>query len=364
MTETPTPPAAERTTVIVSQRERFGMTRESLESLYEHTPGLRLIYVDGNSPARWRDYLKSEADRLGFTLIRREHFLTPNEARNIGVAAAETEYVAFCDNDVLFTPGWLDRLVACADETGGDVVAPLTCQGLPAHTEIHHAGGDYAPGGDMEGFFANDPELGRAFDEKMIGHGEKVADWQGRLTRQQTGMCEFHCALARRSVFDRIGPLDEKMLSTKEHIDFCMTVRQSGGTVWFEPTSVITYVFPCRARPMAPEDWPFFALRWSNSYGRRSLEHFIAKWRLKTDPDYVARKRQIYIMRRWQGMLVPLMRKLPLIGRHDPLAKKLARAVMFPERLVNEAMVARHDRRMARQACRAPEDTRLAREPG
>ena len=57
---------------------------------------------------------------------------------------AETEYVVFVDNDVLYTEGWLDRLVACADETGAEVVAPLTCQGLPAHTEIHHAGGDYA----------------------------------------------------------------------------------------------------------------------------------------------------------------------------------------------------------------------------
>ena len=91
-------------------------------------------------------------------------------------------------------------------------MAPLTCQGLPAHTEIHHAGGDYAPGGDMAGFFAGNPELGRAFDEVMHGHAEKVADWQGRLARQETGMCEFHCALARRDVFDRIGPLDEKLL--------------------------------------------------------------------------------------------------------------------------------------------------------
>ena len=66
-----------------------------------------------------------------------------------------------------------------------------------------------------------------------------------------------------------------------------MSVRQAGGTVWFEPSSVVTYVFPCRARPMTPEDWPFFALRWSDAYGRRSLEHFIAKWNLKTKADYV-----------------------------------------------------------------------------
>jgi GT2 family glycosyltransferase len=340
----------ERTTVIVTQRERFGMTEESLDSLYAHTPGVRLIYVDGNSPDRWRDYLAGQAERRGFTLIRKEHFLTPNQARNIGIAAAETEFVVFSDNDVLFTDGWIDRMVECADETGADVVAPLTCQGLPAHTEIHHAGGDYAPGGDMAGFFANDPEMGRAFDEVMHGHTEKVSDWEGKLERKETGMSEFHVAMARRSVFDRIGPLDEAMLSTKEHIDFCMMVKQSGGTVWFEPKSVITYVFPCRARPLNREDWPFFSLRWSNAYGARSLDHFIAKWNLQTPSDYVARKKRNYYTRRWQGILIPMMRKVPVVNRNDTWTKKAARAVMFPERLVNDYLVARQDRRMARMA--------------
>ncbi len=336
-----------RVTIIITQRERFGMTEESLESLYAHTTGMDVIYVDGNSPPRVAEVLRREADTRGFRLIRKERFLTPNQARNIGVAEAKTDYVVFIDNDVLFTDNWLEPLVACADETGADIVAPLTCQGMPAHTEIHHAGGDYAEGGDMAGFFEGNPELGRAFDEVMHGHAEKVSDWQDRLERKETGMCEFHCALARRSVFDKVGPLDEKLMSTKEHIDFSMSVRQAGGTVWFEPASVVTYVFPCRARPMNREDWPFFALRWSDAYGTRSLEHFIAKWGLRTKPDYVQSKKGIYAMRRMQGMLVPLMRGVPVIGKNDKLARKLARASMFPERLVNAAMVRRQDRHMS-----------------
>lgn len=336
-----------RTTIIVTQRERFGMTKESLESLYENTPGTRVIYVDGNSPRRTAEYLRLESEARGFTLIRRERYLTPNQARNIGAAAATTELVAFMDNDVLFTPGWLDRLVACAVDTGADVVAPLTCQGLPAHTQIHHAGGDYAPGGDMAGFFARNPDLGRTFEEVMHGHREPMADWQGKLRRQETGMCEFHCALARRDVFDRLGPLDEELLSTKEHIDFSMTVKGAGGSVWFEPSSVVTYVFPCRARPLLPADWPFFSLRWSDAYGKRSLEHFIRKWGLRPDPDYVASKRKIYTIRRMQGILIPLMCKVPLLGRHEGLARKAARASLFPERLVNASWVALQDRRMS-----------------
>lgn len=169
-----------RATIIVTQRERFGMTGESLESLYANTKGVDVIYVDGKSPARVRDLLKREAMERGFRLIRSETYLTPNQARNMGVAAATTEYVVFADNDVLFSENWLPPLIACADEERAEVVAPLTCQGLPAHTEIHHAGGDYAPGGDMAGFFKATP------------------NWAAPSTRSCTGM-------RRRSQPGRVG---------------------------------------------------------------------------------------------------------------------------------------------------------------
>lgn len=349
-----------RATIVVTQRERFGMTRESLENLIEHTPDTPIVYVDGKSPSHTAAYLRERAAEGQITLLREERFLTPNQARNIGASVVDTDYIVFVDNDVLFTPGWLDRLIDCADETGADVVAPLTCQGLPAHTEIHHAGGDYAEGGDMEGFFEGDPEKARQFNEVMHGHGQKVEDWKDHLQRQETGMSEFHCALARRATFEKIGGLDEKMLSTKEHIDFCMTVKANGGTVWFEPASVVTYVFPCRARPMTTADWPFFSLRWSNAHGARSLDHFISKWQLSPDPDYVERKKSVYRLRRLQGILVPLYRKVPLVNRSDWLTRKAARFSMFPERLVNNAIVSAHDRQTRRTVSAHDRESRRA----
>lgn len=39
-------------TIVVSPRERFSYTRESLESIYEHTKApFKLVYVDGGSPS-------------------------------------------------------------------------------------------------------------------------------------------------------------------------------------------------------------------------------------------------------------------------------------------------------------------------
>jgi hypothetical protein len=135
------------------------------------------------------------------------------------------------------------------------------------------------------------------------------------------------------------------MLSTKEHIDFCMSVRAAGETVWFEPASVVTYVFPCRARPIETADWPFFSLRWSDAYGRRSLEHFIAKWNLDTGPNYVAGKQRIYPTRRIQGILVPLARRLPFVNRDRTRTMRAAQLLGYLERRINPIWVAINDRR-------------------
>ena len=71
--------------IIVSPRERFSYAQKSLESIYAHTTvPFHLVYVDGGSPPRLRDYLKQQSQTLGFDLIRSEHFLAPNQARNLG----------------------------------------------------------------------------------------------------------------------------------------------------------------------------------------------------------------------------------------------------------------------------------------
>ncbi|MGB3754791.1 MAG: glycosyltransferase, partial [Rivularia sp. (in: cyanobacteria)] len=113
-------------TIIVAPRERFSYTRESLESIYEHTQlPFKLIYVDGGSPSHIQNYLETQAAEKQFEVIRTEHYLSPNHARNLGLRKVDTKYVVFIDNDVVVTPGWLKTAVDCAEETNATVVSPL-----------------------------------------------------------------------------------------------------------------------------------------------------------------------------------------------------------------------------------------------
>ena len=129
-------------TIIVVPREGFRVTGRALEALYERTQyPFSLVYVDTGSPRATRRRLESEARERGFTLIRTERYLTPNQARNLAFAHAKSQYVVSLDNDVLVTPGWLDALVRCAEDTGAAVVGPVTCIGEPEGEIVHSAGG-------------------------------------------------------------------------------------------------------------------------------------------------------------------------------------------------------------------------------
>ncbi|MDB5971337.1 MAG: glycosyl transferase family 2 [Hydrocarboniphaga sp.] len=320
--------------LIVIPRERFSMARESLESLYANSPpGFRLIYVDGNAPREVRDYLRGAQIARGFELIRSEHYLSNNRARNLGLARVQTSFVVLVDNDLIFAPGWLQALMRCADETAADVVAPLICEGYPAHTTMHYAGGEYVPADELEAFHG-DQSGQRELREKQFGLKQPLAQWRERLQRGATGFCEPHCMLARMSLLRRLGPppFDEAMLATKEHLDFCMSVRALGGSIVFEPASMVTFMLPCPARPLRPTDLPFYFLRWSDDWQHRSLDHFRRKWRLgKTD----FRTRYLGSGYRRDDLVRVYLRKLPLIGRYRGAVELCVRALRKLEKFLN-----------------------------
>lgn len=303
-----------RVTIIVSPRERFGVAQKSLDSIYAASDvPFDLVYVDARSPARLTKWLKAQAPIKGFKHIHLDRFVTPTEARNIGLAESTTDYVVFIDNDVFCADGWLSVLVKCADETGADVIAPLVCDGLPLHSRVHQASGAFAE--DKDAFFSL-PEGQREIIDLMVHHGVPLERVRDQLHRGETDVTEFHCVMVRRSIFDRIGPLDEAMYATKEHFDFCMSVLQAGGKIVFEPESVVTYVFPTSANPITREDLPYFLLRWSPEWQIRSLEHLKEKWGLKDVGEFnEVRQSEHLRVRHYEGFVRPVIRKLPVISR-------------------------------------------------
>ncbi|WP_150107149.1 glycosyltransferase family 2 protein [Halothece sp. PCC 7418] len=302
-------------TIIVSPRERFSYAQKSLESIYAHTTvPFHLVYVDGGSPPWLRDDLKQKSQALGFDLIRTEHFLAPNQARNLGLAyAPPTEYILFIDNDVEVSPNWLKEMVACAEETTATVVCPLTCIGRPLGETIHLAGGEARIVLQVKG-----EKVQQRVHEKHYFVNRSVKDVKDQLKRQKCEFAEFHCMLVRRSIFETLGCLDEKLLSTREHIDFCLRVAQAKGTIYCEPSAVVTYVPEVLYRL---DDLAYFMLRWSDDWELRSLKHFRKKWDLPKKDKYFQKRFRRLGYRRHNAFLKPWVKRL-LFGHAPPMMMK------------------------------------------
>jgi GT2 family glycosyltransferase len=319
-------------TIVVTQRERFSFSRESLESIYEHTTvDFQLIYVDANSPQKIQSYLQRKSQEKGFKLIRTEYYLSPNQARNLAIPHVDTEYLLFIDNDVLVSPNWLEKLLQCSEEERATVVCPLTCIGKNFGEIIHLAGGE----AHIVEKPKEDGTIKRKVNEKHYFVNRPVADVKEQLVRQKCEFAEFHCMLVRTQIFQQIGLLDEGFLSTREHIDFCMTVNNAGGTFYCEPASVVTYV------PGLKWELPelsFFMVRWSNAWEVASLEHFAEKWNLTTRDKYFEKRYNRMGHRRHKGFLIPFLKRVTF-GLNPLWLEKWAISV---ERKVNKIITDRY----------------------
>ena len=239
------PQQAPRATVAFVPREQFSTTERCLETLIKRTAEpFELVVVDGGSPPNVRQYLQAAASKHGFTLVRSEEFLTPNQARNLALPHVQTKHVVFVDNDVLVSPGWLTALVDCAERTGAWVVGPLYFEFEPEGKRIHMFGGEV----DIK-----EDRGEKTYVETHFHAHELISDVDVELRSEPTELVEFHTVLIQMSVFERLGPLDEGLLSNSEHGDLCLSVREAGGEIWLEPASQITYALAkessgCRPR--------------------------------------------------------------------------------------------------------------------
>lgn len=291
-----------RVTVVVVPRERFSLTERSLESVIANTPAdVPMVYVDGGSPPPVRRYLRRAAAGRGIRLLRYGCYLSPNEARNIGFAEVTTPYVVFLDNDVIVRPGWIDHLVACAEETGAWLVGPLYCQGEPVHEVVHMAGG--------EAFLETNDE-GRWLYEVHRYVGEPLAHIRHRLARMPTEVVEFHTMLLRSEALRRLGPLDEGLMCTREHLDLCLRTLRAGGGIFLEPRAVVTYLVP---PPVTWSDAPFYALRWSDEWVRATYRRLAETWGSDDGRDVDLRRR----IQGYRRQSLPLLRDVAalLLGR-------------------------------------------------
>ncbi|MEM8745928.1 MAG: glycosyltransferase [Actinomycetota bacterium] len=263
----------ERTSVIVVPRQRWSLAVRSLEAVLAELPeGAQLVYVDGGSPDEIRRQLQTMVEAAGGVWIHRDCILTGNEGRNMAMEFVDREFVVSVDNDVIPHPGWIDRMVECADETGAGVVGPLIFHGpKPESANIHIAGGAIE---------IHDGVMTTNDRHHSYLNVDQVED---QLERRETTQLEFHTIMIRADLIREIGGFDENLITFGDHEDLTLAAIERGVGVWFEPAARITYLTMIA---LDENEIGYWQLRWCEEWNRTSLEHFGRKWKIETSSGW------------------------------------------------------------------------------
>jgi glycosyltransferase involved in cell wall biosynthesis len=262
-----------RVTIVMTARERYGLTVDAIDGILRHTPGpYRLIYVDAQAPEWLREALAPYQARGDLEVLRSDDGLWPHVARRNVLPGVASEYVVFIDNDVLVAPGWLEAMVRCADETGAGIVGPLYLWGGgAAPVRVHMAGGQLT---------RHEAEGGRVLGEAHLLVNADPAEVAPDLKRQPCDFVEFHCMLVRTALLDGGALLDPDIHCVHEHIDLSLALEARGARTWFEPAAVVNYQ---AFAPFALSDLPLYRVRWSVAAAEHSIAAFSAKWGVLDD---------------------------------------------------------------------------------
>ncbi len=267
--------------IVILVYNQFAYTRECIKSIRRNTGDSLLkeiIVIDNGSSDGSYDWLVQQPDVL---LIRNKENLGFAAGCNLGMDAAHGDFVCLLNNDVIVTPGWLERLLHQLDPKAEnfspagtvDVVGPVTnfVSGMQRVITRIYDGTDELDVVAADVYVKNEFKL-------------EVVEW----------IIGF-CMVFRKELIDEVGPLDEVFgLGGWEDVDFCMRVRKAGRSIGVARDVYVHHFGSITSREMGKE------VRSQKSEGRSQK----AEVRMKRGEEgggypELLRRNKVIFMERW-----------------------------------------------------------------
>ena len=208
--------------IIIPNKDQSEALKKCLDSIREKTSyrNYEIIIVENNSeePDTFAFYKKIAGEKI--KIVTWEGEFNYSAINNFGVRHARGDYLLLLNNDVEIINGdWLTEMLShCQRKEVGIVGAKLY---YPDNT-IQHAGIIIGIGGVAGSVFVGLP---RAFS----GYLHKAS------IQLDLSAVTAACMLVKRSVFEQVGGLEEKLKVAFNDVDFCLRVREKGYLVVYDP---------------------------------------------------------------------------------------------------------------------------------
>lgn len=202
-------PKPEDVTIIVPLHNNADGLARLLSALRGHN----VIVVDDGSDQPVR--VPEHGGRCRVTVLRHERTLGPAAARNTGLRAAATEFVAFLDSDVVPRSGWLEVMLGHFSDPEVALVAPRIVALDPESTAL-----------------ARYEHTRSSLD---LGRRESAVQSRGVVSYVPSA-----ALLVRRAVLVAEGGFDETM-RVAEDVDLCWRLERAGWRLRYEPAAHVAH---------------------------------------------------------------------------------------------------------------------------
>ncbi len=215
-------PAGPRVTIIIPNWNGLPHLPDCLAALASQSlSGSRVVMVDNASTDESVAWVQGHHPQV--EIMRRADNGGFARAVNMGIAAANSEFVALLNNDTAVDPKWLESLVSALDTNPGYDLAA-------SKMVLFHEPGRLNAAGDVY-------RLG-LLAAKNRGYGRGAARYD-RVERVM-GACAG-AALYRRAIFAEVGLFDEDFFLISEDTDFNLRCLIAGKRCLFVPTAIVRH---------------------------------------------------------------------------------------------------------------------------
>ena len=146
------------------------------------------------------------------------------EGCNAGIAESQAEYIVLLNNDTKPSPDWIGELIRFMDSASPDVACLSSKMLRLDQPDLIDDAGDFLTW------------RGGAFKR---GHGEKKELYD--LVEEVMSPCAG-AALYRRTVFEKLGGMDQTFFAYLEDVDLGLRIRLAGYRCIFIPTAIVYHV--------------------------------------------------------------------------------------------------------------------------
>ncbi len=259
-----------KVTILIPNYNEAKTLKTCIDSILKLTTykNYEIVVIENNSTEKsiFNYYKELEKEERVKILHYPEKGFNYSKIINYGVKNTDGEYIIQLNNDTeLLTPDWLEKMIGMnqRDDVGAVGV------------KLYYPDGTIQHAGTIIGIYGVAGHVFKGLYKKAHGYFARESHIQN------LSAVTAACMMAKRSVYEEVGYMDEEFAVAFNDIDFCLKIIQSGKLIIYNPfVELIHYESKSRGYDDTPEKKQRF---------QNEIDLFYQKWgdyKKKGDPYY------------------------------------------------------------------------------